>query len=82
MIQKTNLMDKVLVVSTHSKNIFEKTVHEGYIKETNQPVILKTEVPIEPVNYPVRQFDNGAQERIFLIRLNGLLKKILIKKLA
>ena len=55
-IQKTNLMDKVLVVSKHSKNIFEKTVHEGYIEETNQPVVLKTEVPIESVNYPVRQF--------------------------
>ena len=56
-IQKTNLMDKVIVVSNHSKDVLEKTVHEGYIKETNQPIVLKSEVPIETVNYPIRDFD-------------------------
>ena len=56
-IQKTNLMDKVIVVSNHSKDVLEKTVHEGYIKETNQPIVLKSEVPIKTVNYPIRDFD-------------------------
>ena len=57
-IQKTNNMDKVIVVSEHSKKIFENTRHEGFIKETNQPVVLMTETPIEAVNYSVRKFDD------------------------
>ncbi len=57
-IQKANEMDKVLVISNHSKNVFEDTVYEAQFKETGKKVILKTNVPIETINYPVKSFSN------------------------
>jgi glycosyltransferase involved in cell wall biosynthesis len=58
-IQKINSMDKAIVVSNHSKNIFQNTRHEGFIKETNEPVVLTNEAEIEVVGYPVREFDKA-----------------------
>tara|TARA_R100001510_G_C7656596_1_gene216781 strand:+ start:1285 stop:2523 length:1239 start_codon:yes stop_codon:yes gene_type:complete len=57
-IQKANEMDKVIVVSSHSKNVFEKTEYEAQNQQTGENVILKTHIPIDFVNYPVKKFDN------------------------
>ena len=47
-IQKANEMDKVILVSNHSKNIFENTMYDGYIEnvdpQTQQTVRTPTSV--------------------------------------
>lgn len=55
-IQKVNEMDKIIVVSNHSKEVFESTSYEGQNPSTGQLVKLECNTPIEVVNYPVRHF--------------------------
>ena len=56
-IEKAQLMDKIIVVSNHSKNIYNNTVYKGTIQETGQTVDVRNNVPIEVVNYPVRSLE-------------------------
>ena len=53
-IEKAALMDKIIVVSNHSKNVYEETVYEATIQETGQKTQFRVNTPIEVVNYPVR----------------------------
>lgn len=57
-IQKSNEMDKVIVVSNHSKHVFETTEYEAVNKQTEETTLIKTHTPVEAVNYPVRTYDN------------------------
>lgn len=57
-ILKGNEMDSLIVVSNHSKDVFEKTIYEAINEATNQKVNLKLEKPITAVNYPVKQYDD------------------------
>ena len=57
-LQKVNQMDKILVISSHSKNVFEDTVYQAEFEETGEKVILKANVPIETINYPVKTFSS------------------------
>lgn len=65
-IQKSNEMDKVILVSNHSKNVFENTKYDGYIEnvdpQTQQtvrtPTQLETTVEMHAVNYPVKTYKN------------------------
>ena len=53
-LQKCNeLMDKIIVVSNHSKDVFVNTVVEAYDQQGNK-FPYKLEKPVEVVNYPVR----------------------------
>ena len=53
-LEACNHMDKVIVVSNHSKEVFLNTVYKATNPETGQEVTLKNETPISVVNYPVR----------------------------
>jgi len=55
-LQKANEMDKIIVVSNHSKDIFENTSYQSKNPQTGQDVHLTCQTPIEAVNYPVRHF--------------------------
>ena len=57
-IQKANEMDKIIVVSTHSKQVFENTEYQAQNNQTGDQFVLKTQTPIEAVGYPVKTFDN------------------------
>lgn len=57
-IPKSNEMDRIIVVSNHSKQIFENTEYEAQNTQTGEQVLLKTQVPIEAVGYPVKTFEN------------------------
>ena len=59
-IEKATLMDKIIVVSNHSKNVYNDTVYTGIVQETNQEVTVRNTTPIEVVNYPVRSLEKGA----------------------
>lgn len=52
-LQKANQMDKIIVVSNHSKEVYNNTTYQGHNPQTGQPVILSCQTPIEVVNYPV-----------------------------
>lgn len=55
-IAKANEMDKIIVVSSHSKQVFENTEYQAQNQQTGEVFTLKTETPVEAVNYPVKTF--------------------------
>lgn len=57
-IQRANTMDKVIVVSDHSKNVFTNTIYDAVDNRTQQQVKIALTTPIATVGYPVKIFDN------------------------
>ena len=57
-IQKANEMDKIIVVSNHSKQVFENTEYAATNKQTGEQVTLRTQTPVEAVGYPVKTFED------------------------
>jgi len=55
-LQKVNEMDKIIVVSNHSKDVFKDTIYTAQHPTTGHPIKLKCNSPVEVVNYPVREF--------------------------
>mgnify|MGYP003676311166 FL=1 len=53
-LEACNYMDKIIVVSNHSKEIFLNSVYKAAHPETGQEITLRSETPISVVNYPVR----------------------------
>ena len=53
-----NEMDKIIVVSNHSKDVYKDTEYEAYNQDTGEKVLLKLNTPIDAVNYPVKSYDN------------------------
>ena len=57
-IEKSLLMDKIIVVSEHTKYAFENTKYTAKNQETGQVVEdFKCTTPMEVINYPVREFN-------------------------
>jgi len=56
-IQKSNEMDKIIVVSGHSKQVFENTEYQAVNHQTGQRVILRNQTPVESIGYPVKTFE-------------------------
>ena len=55
-IEKAYLMDKIIVVSNHAKDVYEATSYEATDRNTGQVIKdFRCQTPIEVVNYPVRQ---------------------------
>jgi glycosyltransferase involved in cell wall biosynthesis len=50
-------VDKIIVVSNHSKKVFEQTKYDGKDQHGNEFKDWGLKVPVEVVNYPVRSFD-------------------------
>ena len=58
-IQKANEMNRIIVVSNHSKNVFENTVYTATNRDNPQQTFeLRTAVPIDAVDYPTKKFEN------------------------
>jgi len=60
-IEKGNQMDKIIVVSNHSKEVYKKTAYEVATEEQegDQPqAIMQLLTDVTAVNYPVKQHDN------------------------
>jgi len=57
-IQKANQMDRMIVVSSHSRNVFENSEYEATNTQTNEQVLLRLQTPIEAVGYPVKSFES------------------------
>ncbi len=57
-LDKANMMNKIIVVSNHSKNVYEKTFYEVKNNETGKVQNFRTTTPVTAVNYPVKVYDN------------------------
>jgi len=58
-IQKANQMNRIIVVSHHSKNVFENTTYIATNKnDPNHTFELRTTTPIDAVDYPTKNFEN------------------------
>ena len=55
-LERCNMMNKVITISEHSKKSFIESVYQGFHRDTNQPLTLKCEVPVEVVHYPVKNY--------------------------
>tara|TARA_R110000824_G_scaffold3106_2_gene14233 strand:- start:1708 stop:3006 length:1299 start_codon:yes stop_codon:yes gene_type:complete len=57
-IVKSHVVDKIITVSEHSKNVYEKTSYVAENQKTGQKVEdFRCKVPIDVVHYPVRHFE-------------------------
>ena len=60
-IEKGNFMDKIIVVSSHSKQTYENTIYDAINQATNEKVTLKLDTDITAVNYPVKTFSDSEK---------------------
>mgnify|MGYP003645064510 FL=1 len=51
-------VDKIIVVSTHSKNVYENTAVVAVDSNTGQEMDYRLQTPIYVVNYPVKEYDD------------------------
>ena len=54
-IDKSFLMDKIIVISEHAKQTYQNTVYSGTDRSTGEQVRVGCQAPIEVVSYPVRE---------------------------
>ncbi len=59
-LYKANQMDKIIVVSDHSKNVYSSSVASGQDPETGQEVVYRLDTPIESIGYATRDFKSSA----------------------
>jgi glycosyltransferase involved in cell wall biosynthesis len=52
-LEKSKLIDKIITISKHSKDVYLETSYDAEIEGTGQVVKLKCDVPIDVVHYPV-----------------------------
>jgi glycosyltransferase involved in cell wall biosynthesis len=57
-IHEANQMDRVIVVSTHSRDVFEDTTYDAHYEQTGEQFTLRTTSPIAAVNYPVKEYED------------------------
>ena len=59
-LEKASIMDKIIVVSNHSKEVYENTSYQGQNPQTGQTITYKCTTPISVVNYPVRNIEKES----------------------
>ena len=58
-LERSNQMNKLIVVSNHSKNVFLNSSAVAIHNETNEKIDdYKLDIPVDVVNYPVKKYDN------------------------
>lgn len=67
-IQQAALMDRIIVVSNHAKDVFNSTA----FRLDGSPTVFKNNVPIEVVNYPVKEVEPERANFEFLYDFNFL----------
>jgi len=57
-LERANIMDRIITISSHSKNIFLNTAYDAVNKDTGQKLQLRCNKPVEIVHYPVKEFED------------------------
>mgnify|MGYP003655208810 FL=1 len=55
-LEKSNIMDKIITISEHSRSGLVDTIYQGTHRETGQPLTLKCNSPVEVIGYPVKNY--------------------------
>ncbi len=72
-IEKSNLMDKIIVVSNHAKSGFDNTAYQVQNSKTGEVMNnYRCTVPIDVVNYPVRKLEKTKLDLDFTTDFNFL----------
>lgn len=61
-IDKARLMDKIIVVSNHSKTVFDLTEYKLQHPQTGEVIDFKNTTPIEVVHFPVKKVESKQLE--------------------
>jgi len=56
-VEKSMMMDKILVTSSHTRYAFDNTAYKAQNPVTGETVDFQNRTPVEVVSYPVRQFE-------------------------
>ncbi len=65
-IESGNHMDKIVVVSNHSKQVYQKTQYMAHNQQTKEDIEYALTTPVEVVNYPVKTYDSTPDLNIDL----------------
>ena len=71
-LEKSNMMDKIIVVSNHSKDVFVNTVYQATNQQTGQTAELRNQTPVSVVNFPVRDIKKQKVDLKFDYNFNYL----------
>lgn len=55
-IEKSKLMDKIITISNHSRDVFLETTYDAIVESTQEKIKIKCDTPIDVVHYPVRNY--------------------------
>lgn len=64
--QSNETVNKIIVVSNHSKNVFQNTVYRAKNEATNEEFDYSLQVPVDVVNYPVKHYENQPELQLDL----------------
>ena len=71
-IDKSRLMDKIIVVSNHSRAIFESTEYKAKNETTGEVIDFKNTTPVEVVHFPVKNLQPVELQLDFATQFNFL----------
>ena len=72
-IEKSEIVDHIITVSEHSKNVFLNTSYQATNKNTGKVINdYRCQVPIDVVHYPVKDFDTKEMDIDFETDFNFL----------
>ena len=71
-LEKCIMMDRIIAISKHTKWGFENSSYSGTNPETNMPIHLKLETPMDVVSYPVRTYEAAKLDLKFEYDFNYL----------
>jgi glycosyltransferase involved in cell wall biosynthesis len=70
-IEKSNMMDKIIVPSNHSKDVFEQTVYKAQT-QTGEIVDFKLQTPVEVCSFPAKQVEEPSIDLELSTKFNFL----------
>ena len=70
-IDKSNSIDRLIVVSNHAKQVFESTSYTLINEQTKQEFPFALTTPVDVVNYPVKTYDNLPEIELDLTTENN-----------
>ena len=71
-LERCNMMDRIIAISNHTKWSFENSSYTGTDSNTNAPVQLKLETPMDVVSYPIRTYETAKLDLNFEYNFNYL----------
>ncbi len=58
-IEKSMLMDKIITISEHSKQVFNETVYQAINQATNEQIQFRNTKPVDVVGFPVKKLQKA-----------------------